>query len=205
MTTSIRKQVQITIDEGNATFTTFDGLRDDKEHIALCFEGPSEVPLVRLHSECLTGDVFGSARCDCGPQMHEALAEISRVGGALLYLRQEGRGIGLVRKIDAYSLQDKGFDTFEANRMLGNQDDERDFAVAADMLEALGLTRIRLMTNNPEKVECLRAMGIDVVSVVPTKLHVTHQNKNYLIAKAVKAGHSLDVTRLRRPLVVATA
>lgn len=200
MNARVRKQVQITVTEGDTTFTTFDGLHDGKEHIALCFEGAARLeatPLVRIHSECLTGDVFGSARCDCGQQMHEALSEISRVGGALLYLRQEGRGIGLVRKIDAYSLQDLGFDTFEANRMLGSQDDERDFGVAAEMLKALGLTRIRLMTNNPEKAECLRAMGIDVESVVPTKLHLTHQNKNYLLAKAVKAGHSLDVTRLR--------
>lgn len=197
MSARIRKQVQITVAEGDTTFTTFDGLDDGKEHIALCFDGQAATPLVRIHSECLTGDVFGSARCDCGPQMHEALEAIASSGGALLYLRQEGRGIGLVRKIDAYSLQDLGYDTFEANRMLGNRDDERDFAVAADMLKALGLTRIRLMTNNPEKVESLRALGIEVESVVPTKLHVTHQNKSYLLAKAVKGGHALDVSRLQ--------
>ena len=200
MNASIRKQVQIVVAEGETTFTTFDGLHDGKEHIALCFKDFASLestPLVRIHSECLTGDVFGSARCDCGQQMHEALEEISKAGGALLYLRQEGRGIGLVRKIDAYSLQDLGFDTFEANRMLGNKDDERDFTVAAQMLKALGLTRIRLITNNPEKVEHLRMLGIDVESVVPTKLHLTHQNKKYLLAKAVKAGHALDVNQLR--------
>jgi GTP cyclohydrolase II len=150
---------------------------------------------VRVHSECLTGDVFGSARCDCGPQLDEALRRISATGGAVLYLRQEGRGIGLYSKLDAYLLQDGGSDTFEANRLLGYDADERDYGVAAAMLRALGMPRIRLLTNNPDKVRQLRGCGIDVAAVVPTAVHRTAENASYLAAKADLAGHTLGVTQ----------
>lgn len=155
------------------------------------------MPLVRLHSECLTGDLLGSARCDCGPQLDEALALLSRRGGALLYLRQEGRGIGLANKLDAYLLQDAGADTFEANRLLGRDDDERDYATAAAMLHALGLTRVLLLTNNPDKERQLRAHGIDVVRSVPTGVHRTPANSAYLEAKA-RSGHRLPLSSARQ-------
>ena len=135
----------------------------------MSFPGAAEVPLVRLHSECLTGDVVGSTGCDCGPQLQETVGRLAEHGGVLLYLRQEGRGIGLYNKIDSYVLQDGGFDTFQANRLLGRGDDEREYGVAADMLRALNLCRVRLLTNNPDKVGQLRAHGIDVVDVVPNR------------------------------------
>src|SRR5215211_5541580 len=125
---------------------------DGAEHIALVLGDPAAgTPLVRLHSECLTGDVFGSARCDCGPQLREAVQRITEAGGFLLYLRQEGRGIGLYAKLDAYALQDAGLDTYEANRALGRGEDERDYTVAAQMLLTLGADRITLLSNNPDK------------------------------------------------------
>ncbi len=168
---------------------TFDGLSDPGEHVALR-SGPGEEPLVRIHSECLTGDVFGSARCDCGPQLADALDALAAGPGVILYLRQEGRGIGLVSKIDAYVLQDRGIDTFTANRMLGRGEDERDYTVAAQMLEALGIRRIRLLTNNPDKVVQLRAHGIEVSEVVSTRVHATPENARYLRAKRTD-GHAL--------------
>ena len=145
---------------------------DTAEHVALLIGAPNgRPPLVRLHSECLTGDVLGSLKCDCGPQLDGALAAIAESGwGILLYLRQEGRGIGLVNKLRAYALQDQGFDTVDANLRLGFADDERDFAVAARMLDALAQPEVRLLTNNPEKVAGLEAAGIEVVEQVPLKI-----------------------------------
>ena len=148
-------------------------------------------PLVRLHSECLTGDVFGSQRCDCGPQLREAVERISGAGGYLLYLRQEGRGIGLYAKLDAYALQDAGLDTYEANVALGYGEDERDYTVAAQMLLALGADRIDLLSNNPDKADQLRAAGIDVARRVPTGLHLSPVNADYLATKAGHGGHRL--------------
>ncbi len=148
------------------------------------------MPLVRLHSECLTGDVLGSARCDCGPQLREAVLRIRDVGGYLLYLRQEGRGIGLYNKLDAYALQDLGLDTYEANLALGFDADERTYAVAAEMLLALGVERVELLTNNPDKPAQLRAAGIRVDRCHPTGLHVSPANGDYLAAKACR-GHGL--------------
>lgn len=148
------------------------------------------VPLVRLHSECLTGDVFGSQRCDCGPQLREAVERISDAGGYLLYLRQEGRGIGLYNKLDAYALQNTGLDTYEANLALGFAMDERDYTVGAQMLLALGVDRVHLLTNNPDKATQLQAAGIHVNTRVPTALHLVPANRPYLAAKAGR-GHQL--------------
>jgi GTP cyclohydrolase II len=164
---------------------------DGQEHVALvigAFAG--EPPLVRLHSECLTGDVFGSLKCDCGPQLKEALRIIGAAGGGvLLYLRQEGRGIGLANKLRAYALQDRGLDTVDANQRLGFADDERDYAHAAAMLRALGIDRVRLLTNNPAKVEGLEAAGIAVVERVPHRMPANPHNADYLATKRKKSGH----------------
>ncbi|WP_454698574.1 GTP cyclohydrolase II RibA [Arthrobacter humicola] len=148
-------------------------------------------PLVRLHSECLTGDVFGSQRCDCGPQLREAVEKISATGGFLLYLRQEGRGIGLYSKLDAYALQDTGLDTYEANVALGHGEDERDYTAAAQMLGALGAASVRLLTNNPDKAAQLAALGISVTEQVPTGVHLSPANHAYLAAKRDRTAHTL--------------
>jgi GTP cyclohydrolase II len=166
---------------------------DGQEHVALvvgAFGG--KPPLVRLHSECLTGDVFGSLKCDCGPQLKEALRIIGESGGGvLLYLRQEGRGIGLANKIRAYSLQDRGLDTVDANRRLGFADDERDYGHAAAMLRALGIDRVRLLTNNPDKVDGLEAAGIAVSERVAHQMPANPHNADYLATKRKKSGHLL--------------
>lgn len=152
----------------------------------------SEPVLVRLHSACFTGDVLGSRKCDCGPQLHAALQAMGAEGrGVLLYLSQEGRGIGLANKLRAYSLQDQGFDTVEANHRLGFEDDERDFRTGADLLKRLGFSRIRLMTNNPAKVAMMEANGIEVVERVPLHVGRRAENAAYLDVKARKSGHLL--------------
>jgi GTP cyclohydrolase II len=164
---------------------------DGQEHVALLvgsFGG--EAPLVRLHSECLTGDVFGSLKCDCGPQLREALRLIGTAGGGiLLYLRQEGRGIGLANKLRAYALQDRGLDTVEANRRLGFADDERDYAHAAAILRQLGVGGVRLLTNNPAKVAGLEAAGIVVVERVAHHMPTNPHNADYVATKKAKSGH----------------
>ncbi|NJC35024.1 GTP cyclohydrolase II [Sphingomonas jejuensis] len=166
---------------------------DAAEHVALIVGRPDGTPpLVRLHSECLTGDVLGSLRCDCGPQLSGALRAIGGAGwGILLYLRQEGRGIGLVNKLRAYRLQDQGFDTYDANVRLGFAMDARDFRVAARMLTLLGQSRIRLLTNNPAKVDALRAAGIAVQERVPLAIPANPHNHAYLDAKRDRTGHQL--------------
>jgi GTP cyclohydrolase II len=166
---------------------------DAAEHVALVIGQPNgEAPLVRLHSECLTGDVLGSLKCDCGSQLDEALSAIAASGwGILLYLRQEGRGIGLVNKLRAYSLQDQGFDTVDANLRLGFGDDERDFGVAARMLEALSQREVRLLTNNPRKAAGLQAAGIQVLAQVPLKIGANRHNQSYLNTKRLRSGHRL--------------
>ena len=163
------------------------------EHVALIIGQPDgEAPLVRLHSECLTGDVLGSLKCDCGPQLDAALRLIAANGwGILLYLRQEGRGIGLINKLRAYQLQDQGFDTVDANLRLGFAVDSRDFGVAARMLQLLGQDRIRLLTNNPEKVAGLEGSGITVVERVPHQLPPNQHNERYLATKRDRTGHQL--------------
>jgi GTP cyclohydrolase II len=172
---------------------------DTREHVALMVgrQASDKVPLVRLHSECLTGDLLGSLRCDCGPQLGGALAamaaEATRGGwGVLLYLRQEGRGIGLVNKLRAYSLQDDGFDTLEANRRLGLPEEARDFPVATRMLELLGVRTVRLMTNNPAKVAALEAAGTTVAERVAHSLPANPHNARYLATKRDRAGHLID-------------
>ncbi|WP_033328458.1 GTP cyclohydrolase II [Streptomyces yerevanensis] len=182
--------------EVTADAVTFHGLADGKEHVAFVLGDPTAAPspLVRLHSECLTGDVFGSARCDCGPQLREAVERITATGGVLLYLRQEGRGIGLYNKLDAYALQDAGLDTYEANTALGLPEDGRDYTAAAQMLTALGVAEPDLLTNNPDKARQLRDLGISVTRTVPTGVHSTPSNLRYLHAKAQHTHHTIDLS-----------
>ena len=205
---SIRNHVLLPVrfDDGFTTTArvfTFSGLVDGREHLALALgeraaavsRDPHDAPppLVRLHSECLTGDVLGSERCDCGPQLAEAVREIAGAGGFLHYLRQEGRGIGLYAKIDAYALQDTGLDTYEANLALGYAADQRDYTVAAQMLHALGADRIALLSNNPDKAAQLGRLGVTVTDRVPTGLHLTAANESYLATKAQHGGHTLSL------------
>ncbi|WP_336500391.1 GTP cyclohydrolase II [Microbacterium paraoxydans] len=187
-----------------ADVVTFDGLVDGREHLLLglgdwqaALDRAADggvAPLVRPHSECLTGDVFGSERCDCGPQLREAVERIAAEGGFLLYLRQEGRGIGLYAKLDAYALQDAGLDTYEANVALGRGEDERDYTVAAQMLRALGVDRIRLLSNNPDKAAQLDGLGIEVTERVRTEVHLSAANSRYLQAKRDHTAHTIDLT-----------
>ncbi len=167
-----------------------------EEHIALVMGQPqqAEAPLVRVHSECLTGDALFSQRCDCGPQLEAAMQRIGKAGeGVIVYLRQEGRGIGLLNKIRAYAVQDsEGADTVEANEALGFAPDARDYAIAVAMLELLGIKRLRLMTNNPQKVAGLQAAGIEVVERLPIMAGRNPHNDAYLATKAAKFGHELD-------------
>ncbi len=165
-----------------------------KEHLAIVVGeiDPTEPVLIRLHSECFTGDLLGSLRCDCGVQLRGAIAEIARQGsGVLLYLAQEGRGIGLVNKLRAYELQDDGFDTIDANEQLGFDADERIYAPAATMLSRMGIKRVRLMTNNPEKISQLERYGIEVAERVAHSFPANGHNENYLRTKAERAGHLL--------------
>jgi len=174
----------------SAQVVTFTGLSDGKEHLAIGLGDVTGVPLVRPHSQCLTGDVFGSQRCDCGPQLREAVERIAIQGGWLLYLRQEGRGIGLYAKLDAYALQDAGLDTYEANVALGRGEDERDYTAVTEMLQALGVTEVDLLSNNPDK---LARLGVTVRRQVPTGVHLTAANASYLQAKVDHTRHTLDL------------
>jgi len=181
---------------GDFHIVAFENNRDGKEHVAITkgdVIGASDVP-VRLHSECLTGDVMGSLRCDCRDQLEAALKKIGRMErGMILYLRQEGRGIGLINKIRAYSLQDQGLDTVEANLALGFRDDERDYAVAAHMLMSLKIESVQLMTNNPKKIDQLTRYGIKVDGRIPHIMEPNEYNRFYLETKAAKSGHLIDV------------
>ena len=198
---TVRTQVRVPLrfPDGYATtvvVSSFTGLADGREHLALACGSPGPVPLVRPHSECLTGDVFGSQRCDCGPQLREAVERITVAGGYLLYLRQEGRGIGLYDKLDAYALQDTGLDTYEANVALGHAPDERDYTVAAQMLRALGVSRVALLSNNPDKADQLGRLGIGVAASVPTGVHLSAANASYLSTKARNGHAGLGAIRL---------
>jgi GTP cyclohydrolase II len=189
--------------ETAARVLTFDGLVDGREHLAVglgasarhagwrSVRPSTRPPLVRLHSECLTGDVLGSQRCDCGAQLREAVERIAGVGGYLLYLRQEGRGIGLYPKVDAYALQDEGLDTYEANIALGFHADARDYTAAAQILHALGTPEVSLLTNNPDKAAQLERHGVGVAARVPTGVHWNPANARYLRTKALRGAHTI--------------
>lgn len=179
---------------GHFRLTMFRSLPDGLEHLALTMGDLSQAkdPLVRVHSECLTGDVFGSARCDCGWQLHSAMKQIADEGcGCLLYMRQEGRGIGLANKLHAYKLQEQGCDTVEANVKLGFAPDLRDYGIGAQILTALGIRRMRLLTNNPQKVVGLEGHGLEIVERVPIIAHAGPFNAHYLETKKEKMGHLL--------------
>jgi GTP cyclohydrolase II len=179
----------------DARLIAFRALDQGIEHMAILVGDPaaSAAPLVRIHSECFTGDLLGSLRCDCGPQLRGAILRMAEEGtGAVLYLSQEGRGIGLINKLRAYTLQDNGLDTLDANRALGWQADERNFQIAAAMLRALNMPRIRLLTNNPEKLASLAACGIDIAERVPHAFEPNGINDAYLSTKALRFGHLLD-------------
>ncbi|MFF9642174.1 GTP cyclohydrolase II [Kitasatospora aureofaciens] len=211
-----RVRIPLTFPDGyraEAEVFTFHGLADGAEHLALALGTVPDggTPLVRLHSECLTGDVFGSDRCDCGPQLRESVELISEAGGYLLYLRQEGRGIGLYNKLDAYALQDSGLDTYDANTALGLPEDGRDYTAAAQMLAALGIDGmdstggmggtdgtggIDLLSNNPDKAAQLGRLGVAVRRRVPTGVHLSASNVRYLTAKVERTGHSIELSRL---------
>jgi len=177
---------------------------DDKEHLALVLgdiRGRSDV-LVRVHSECFTGDVLSSRRCDCGEQLRHALEQIAAAeAGVLVYLRQEGRGIGLLDKLRAYNLQDEGYDTVEANLLLGHQADERDYTAAARILENLGLRSVRLLTNNPNKIRTLHELGVPVTERVPVEPTVYAENANYLFTKLTRMNHLLNLGLDSLPVV----
>ncbi|NEK56767.1 GTP cyclohydrolase II [Geodermatophilus sabuli] len=205
-TVRTRVTVPLRFADGYATtadVVSFEGLADGREHLLLGLgdwrralavsAAGGQAPLVRPHSECLTGDVFGSERCDCGPQLREAAERITVAGGFLLYLRQEGRGIGLYAKLDAYALQDVGLDTYEANTALGRGEDERDYTAAAQMLATLGADRIRLLSNNPDKAAQLELLGIAVAERVPTGVHLSAANARYLTVKRDHTAHTLDL------------
>ena len=209
---TVRTQVEVPLRFADGYTTdarvfSFAGLVDDLEHLAFALGDPAavhsadrrHVPLVRPHSECLTGDVFGSQRCDCGPQLREAVERIAEAGGYLLYLRQEGRGIGLYSKLEAYALQDGGIDTYDANLALGHDEDERSYVVAAQMLKALGVRRLALLSNNPDKAGQLRSCGLNVVEQVPTGVYVSAANHRYLETKARRGRHTLELPSVPGP------
>ncbi len=189
---------------GVFTLHAYQSAVDPQPHLAVCKGGVGDLDpqgkaiphpepvLVRVHSECLTGDVFGSTRCDCGPQLSTAMEMIEREGkGVLLYLRQEGRGIGLANKLHAYALQDRGFDTVEANQRLGLPIDKRDYGIGSQILRDLGLTKLRIMTNNPKKIYGIDGYGLQVVEEVPVRIPPGEHNKKYLETKKSKMGHHL--------------
>ncbi|MBP1942075.1 bifunctional 3,4-dihydroxy-2-butanone-4-phosphate synthase/GTP cyclohydrolase II [Cytobacillus luteolus] len=185
-------EIQMPTEFGEFKAVGYSNVIDGKEHVALVKgEVDTEKPiLVRVHSECLTGDVFGSNRCDCGPQLHAALSQIEKEGtGILLYMRQEGRGIGLLNKMKAYKLQEEGYDTVEANEKLGFAPDLRDYGIGAQILKDLGVTKMKLLTNNPRKITGLKGYELEVVDRVPLQMEAKVENENYLKTKHSKLGH----------------
>lgn len=180
-------------DKGDFTMKVFSNQLDNAEHFALV-KGPiCQKPLIRIHSECITGDVFGSCKCDCGSQLQQSLSLIAKEGGILIYLRQEGRGVGLGNKLKAYALQEQGYDTVEANLMLGLPVDNRDYAVAYQILKYLDVDNIRLLTNNPQKIESIEQYGMTISERVALAVEPTHENRVYLKTKKDKMGHILTV------------
>ena len=194
---AIRARVKLNIkDDIPAEILSYTGLVDNKEHIAIVFNSADKQqksPLVRVHSECLTGDLFHSSRCDCGEQLDESINIMKDKGGIILYLRQEGRGIGLYNKLDAYLFQEKGIDTYEANRKLGFNDDERNYDDAINMLKAMKVSSIHLLTNNPLKIDAI-GKEIFVESIQNTKTYLKRDNKNYLLAKYELSDHQLEAS-----------
>ena len=180
---------------GDFTMTLYSNQLDNAEHFALvkAWAPSNKTPLVRIHSECITGDVFGSCKCDCGSQLQQSLALIAAEGGVLIYLRQEGRGVGLANKLKAYALQDKGYDTVDANLKLGLPIDDRNYAVAYQILKQMGVDTIRLLTNNPTKVSAMTMHGIIVIERVPLLVTPTESNQDYLKTKQDKLGHFLAI------------
>lgn len=190
---SIQKQatVHLPTAHGDFNLTAYDTKNDQPDLLISSQTVAKDVPLVRLQSECLTGEVFGSLRCECGPQLDAALDMINHEGGAVVYLRQEGRGIGINEKLKSYILQENNYDTFDANVALGHQPDERDYKQAAEILKLAGLTRIKLLTNNPNKMQSLIDYGIEVVAHVPLITGINTINKNYMTTKKEKFNHML--------------
>jgi GTP cyclohydrolase II len=187
---------RVPTDRGEYKLCLFTNNHDDKEHLAVVMGdiGDTSAVLTRIHSECFTGDVLGSRRCDCGEQLDRSLELIAQEGcGVLVYLRQEGRGIGLLDKLRAYNLQDSGYDTVEANLALGHQADERDYHVAALILNDLGVQSVRLLTNNPEKIAALQKWGVSVTQRIALQSTVTSENASYLFTKARRMNHMLNL------------
>lgn len=178
---------------GDFSMTVFSNQLDDAEHFSLYKASKQPVPLVRIHSECITGDVFGSCKCDCGSQLQQSLALLAEEGGILIYLRQEGRGIGLANKLKAYALQEQGYDTVDANLALGLPVDSRDYAVAYQILKHYGVDEIRLLTNNPQKIQAIRRYGVIVHERVSLTVEPTLENHTYLKTKQDKMGHLLAI------------
>ena len=193
-----RAEARIPTEFGDFTAVGFEASGDGTEHLALVRGSVAAVDrvLVRVHSECLTGDVFGSLRCDCGPQLSAAMRLVAdeRIGVVLYSRGHEGRGIGLMRKLQAYALQDQGRDTVEANEELGFAADSRDYAVAAAILQALGVQSVRLLSNNPAKRTGLESLGVRVAELVPLSIAPTDHNRDYLATKMTKLGHLLDIS-----------
>ena len=190
-----RADAHLPTEHGNFRIRAFPELSNE-DHCVIYTGQPSlvDAPLVRIHSECLTGDAIGSLKCDCGPQLKRALNEIQNNGtGMVIYLRQEGRGIGLSAKIQAYALQDRGHDTLDANLLLGHPADARDYSIAAQMLQEMGISRVRLMTNNPLKHQALEANGVEVVQRIEHIDGVGPFNREYLSTKAARMGHLIDL------------
>ena len=189
-------KARIPTNEGEFELHLYHNSQDDKEHLALVHgdvKNKSQV-LVRVHSECFTGDVLGSQRCDCGEQLHYSMQKISKAGkGILIYMRQEGRGIGLLDKLRAYNLQDEGYDTVDANLLLGHQEDEREYSIAACILRDLAVRSVQILTNNPGKIKHLRQLGIKVTSRVPVEPTINNENAGYLFTKAQRMNHILNL------------